>query len=617
LVKLTDTIFRDAHQSLIATRLRSRDMLPVTERLDQVGFFSLEVWGGATFDACIRYLNEDPWERLRNLKKAMPNTPMQMLLRGQNLVGYRNYPDDIVEKFVITAAKNGVDIFRVFDALNDVRNMELAIKVAKKEGAHVQGCICYTTSPVHTIDGFVRTFEELASLGCDSLCIKDMAGIITPTMAEELVRKTKRSINLPLDLHSHCTAGLAPTSYFKAAEAGCDILDTALSPFGGGTSQPATEAIVAMLKGTPYDTGLDIQLLHEIAQDLLKLRDKYGHILDPISLRVDANVLRYQIPGGMMSNLVSQLKEQNALERFNDVLAETPRVRKELGYPPLVTPTSQIVGTQAVLNVVLGERYKMVPKEVRDYVKGLYGRTPAPVDPEIQRKVIGDEEPIKVRPGDLIEPEWEMRKAEAEKLGITISDENVITYALYPAVAPRFLKGEASEEALTPPKGEGAPAGAFMDIVGARQYRISMGGKTFDVMVEELEKKRPGPGTTRTVKVLRSGGTKRATAPDEPVGEGAKKKMPVATTIVERVRDGEGDKAATRPQGTVISPMQGLILKVLVKPGDEVKAGGVVAILEAMKMENEITTNIEGKVREVFVEPGQIVQGGSKICLIR
>ena len=456
------------------------------------------------------------------------------------------------------------------------------------------------------------TFEELAALGCDSLCIKDMAGIITPTNAAELVKRTKKRLKLPLDLHSHCTGGLAPTSYFKAAEAGCDILDTAMSPFGSGTSQPATEAIVAMLKGTPYDTHLNLEVLHDIAQDLLKLREKYGHILDPISLRVDASVLRYQIPGGMMSNLVSQLKEQNALDRFNDVLDETPKVRKELGYPPLVTPTSQIVGTQAVLNVVLGERYKLIPKEVKDYVKGLYGRTPAPIDPEIQKKVIGDEKPITVRPGDLIEHEWERRKAELEEMGIETTDENIITYALYPAIAPKFLKGEAREESLSPPTKVAMPQ---VEVAGAKQYRISVGNKTFDVLVEEMEKKGTRPKARKRIKkVSRPAKPVTDAKPREAADDTKKKKMPAATTIIERVSD---DKAGTRPQGTVISPMQGMILKVLVKPGDKVKAGAVVAILEAMKMENEITTNIEGKVREVFVEPGQNVQGGAKICLIR
>src|SRR5512136_3120734 len=401
-VKLTDTVLRDAHQSLLATRMRTRDMLPIAEMMDQVGFFSLEMWGGATFDACIRFLNEDPWERLRALKKAVPETPMQMLLRGQNLVGYRHYADDVVDKFVEKAAKNGVDIFRIFDAVNDIRNMERSIKAAKLASAHVQGGISYTISPVHTIGQFSDFAVRLAELGCDSICIKDMAGLITPQNAYDLVSAIKKEISLPVNLHTHCTSGMAQMSYFFATQAGVDILDTAISPLSGGSSQPSTESLVASLQGTPYETGLDLELLTEIKRYFEKIMEIYAPVFNPISARLDTNVLVYQVPGGMLSNLVSQLVEQKALDKYDEVLVEIPKVRKDLGYPPLVTPTSQIVGTQAVLNVILGKRYASVTTEVKEYCLGYYGRTPAPVDPELRKKIIGKEAPIECRPADLL-----------------------------------------------------------------------------------------------------------------------------------------------------------------------------------------------------------------------
>lgn len=453
-VKITETILRDAHQSLLATRMRTRDMLEVVEQLDQIGYFSLEMWGGATFDSCIRYLNEDPWQRLRDIKKGLSNTYAQMLLRGQNLVGYRHYSDDVVEKFVTKSYQNGIDVFRIFDAVNDIRNMEFSIKVAKKLGAHVQGTVCYTISPVHTVEKYVELAKQLQELECDSICIKDMAGLLSPNAATQIINSMKKEISVPISLHCHCTSGMAPMSYMAACEAGVDILDTALSPLAWGTSQPPTETVVAALKGTPYDTGLDLEAFEEVVKYFKGLRDKYRGILDPISEQIDTNVLIYQIPGGMLSNLVSQLKEQNALDKYETVLEEMPKVREELGYPPLVTPTSQIVGTQAVLNVLMGERYKVIPKEVKDYVRGLYGRPPAPISPEIIGKVIGDEEPIHCRPADLLKPEYEKRKKEAEEMGIAKSEEDILTYILYPAIAPKFLKGEMEEEALavvTPP----------------------------------------------------------------------------------------------------------------------------------------------------------------------
>lgn len=440
-VRITDTTFRDAHQSLIATRMRTDTMLPIAEKMDQVGFFSLEAWGGATFDVAIRYLAEDPWERIRQLKKHVKNTPLQMLLRGQNVVGYRNYPDDVVEKFIEKAAENGIDIFRVFDALNDVRNMEVAIKTVKKNGRHAQGTISYTISPFHTVEYFVKFAMKLAELDCDSICVKDMAGMLAPQPAFELISALKKKVGLPVHLHSHSTSGMAMMTYFHACEAGVDILDTAFSPLAWGTSQPPVESVVAALKGTPYDTCLDSELLNEIAQYFRELREKYYDplkLVDPKSERVDPSIIVHQIPGGMFSNLLEQLREQKASDKLGEVLEEVPKVRKELGYPPLVTPTSQLVGIQAVLNVISGKRYSIVPKEIKDYVKGLYGRPPAPIDEKIRKKIIGDEEPITCRPADLLEPMLD--KIPDDVKPYIESDEDRLTYVLFPQTALEFFK---------------------------------------------------------------------------------------------------------------------------------------------------------------------------------
>ncbi len=453
-VKITDTTFRDAHQSLMATRMRTESMLPIAEKIDEVGFFSLEVWGGATFDVCIRYLREDPWERIRLLKKHVRKTPLQMLLRGQNIVGYRNYSDDVVKKFVEKAAENGVDIFRIFDALNDTRNLETAIKTARKVGAHVQGTICYTLSPVHTIQHYLEVAQRLAELDCDSICVKDMAGMLAPKGAYELITALKKKIGLPVHLHCHSTSGMALMTYLRACDAGVDIIDTAFSPLGWGTSQPPVETVVAALKDTSYDPGFDMRLLVEIAEYFKGLREKYYdplRLIDPISERVDPSILIHQIPGGMFSNLISQLKEQNALARLKEVLEEVPKVRKELGYPPLVTPTSQLVGTQAVFNVLSGERYSVVPKEVKDYVRGLYGKPPAPIDKKVKRKIIGEEEPITCRPADLLKSELEAIPEQTRK--IIESEEDTLTYALFPKAALEFfqkrkLKREEEKSAM-------------------------------------------------------------------------------------------------------------------------------------------------------------------------
>lgn len=545
-----------------------RDMVPIIEKMDQIGFFSLEVWGGATFDSCIRYLNEDPWERIRTFKKHMKETPTQMLLRGQNLVGYKHYSDDIVEKFVEKSAANGVDIFRVFDALNDLRNMELSIKVAKRVGAHVQGAICYTTSPVHTIEAFVAMAKELESLECDSLCIKDMAGLISPKAAYDLIRALKKEISIPINLHSHCTSGMAPASYYAACEAGVDILDTAMSPFAWGTSQPPTESTAAGLIGTPHDTGIDPEAFADITPFFKEVRKKYEGILDPISEAVDTNVLLYQIPGGMLSNLVSQLKEQNALDRYEEVLKETPMVRADLGYPPLVTPTSQIIGIQAVMNVLVGERYKVVPKEVKDYVRGLYGKPPGEIRPEIMSKIIGEEKPITCRPADLLEPQYALMKKEAEKLGIANKVEDILTYALYPAVAPKFLKCELVEEPLKPPRGEvveekGIPT----------EFMVEVDGESYNVRVE------PRGGF---IEIEEHGSA--------PTGE---------------------------VDGGILAPMQGMILKVKVGVGQAVKKGDIVAVLEAMKMQNDVPATHDGIVKEIFVSEGTNVSPGTVLMVVK
>ncbi|MBN2358338.1 MAG: pyruvate carboxylase subunit B [Deltaproteobacteria bacterium] len=436
-LRICDTSFRDAHQSLLATRLRLEDMLPIAGAIDSVGFAAVEMWGGATFDSAMRFLNENPWNRVRRLKQAMPSTPFQMLLRGQNVVGYKHYPDDVLERFVACARAAGIEIFRIFDALNDLRNMEAAIRFVKQVGGHAQGALSYTISPVHTIAKYVELARQLKDLGADSIAIKDMAGMIAPYDAYELVKELKAKTDLPVQFHTHSTSGMGTSSALKAIEAGVDIVDTAISSLAGMTSQPATEPIVAALAKTPRDTRLALGKLAEIADYFAFVRRKYQSFESGID-RVDVRVLQYQIPGGMLSNLVSQLKQQGAAEHYEAVLREVPRVREELGYPPLVTPTSQIIGTQATMNVVLGQRYKVVSEEVKNYVRGYYGRPPAPIDPTIQKLIIGDEKPITCRPADLLEPGLE--KARQELGGLARSEEDVVSYALFPQVARKFLE---------------------------------------------------------------------------------------------------------------------------------------------------------------------------------
>ena len=443
-VKIVDTCLRDGHQSLIATRLKTKDIIEIAQILDKAGYYALEVWGGATFDACLRFLNEDPWERLRLIRKACPNTKLQMLFRGQNILGYRHYSDELVEKFVQKSLENGINIIRVFDALNDLRNLKSAVdatnKYKKQYNGHCQIALSYTTSPVHTIDYFVNLAKEIEKMGADSICIKDMAGVLLPNDAYELITRIKQVVHLPLELHTHCTGGVAEMTMQKAIEAGVDIVDTALSPFSGGTSQPSTESLVYALEGTKYDPHLDLDVLKKAAEKLTAIKDNFIQegLLNPKALTVNPSILKYQVPGGMLSNLMSQLKAQNAMDKYEEVLKEIPNVRKDLGYPPLVTPLSQMVGTQSVMNVLFGERYKSCPKEIHDYLKGFYGKAPAPVNEDVRRKIIGDAEVIDYRPADKIAPEFQMMKEKYHD--ICESDEDVLSCALFENVAVSFLE---------------------------------------------------------------------------------------------------------------------------------------------------------------------------------
>ncbi len=445
-IKITETVLRDAHQSLLATRMSTADMLPILSTMDKVGFFSAEVWGGATFDTCLRFLNEDPWERLRTIRREMPNTKLQMLFRGQNMLGYRHYADDVLEYFVQKSVANGIDIIRIFDALNDIRNLDSAVKAAKKEGAHAQIAISYTLGDVFTDEYYVDYAKQIESIGADSICIKDMAALLTPYRTETLVKAIKKAVKIPVDIHTHYTSGLASMCLLKGIEAGADIVDTAMSPLALGTSHAPTESIVAALQGTPYDTGLDLKLLTEIRDYFMTLRKKYidSGLLDPKMLATDANALIYQVPGGMLSNLLSQLKQAGKEDQLEDVLKEVPKVRADSGMPPLVTPTSQIVGTQAVFNIITGERYKMVTKEFKGLVRGEYGKTPVPIDPEFQKKICKDEPIITCRPADNIEPELEkLRKECAEWME---QEEDVLSYAMFDKVATKFFENRRNQK---------------------------------------------------------------------------------------------------------------------------------------------------------------------------
>ncbi|MCK4474567.1 pyruvate carboxylase subunit B [Candidatus Bathyarchaeota archaeon] len=481
MVQITELVFRDAHQSVLATRMRTEDMLPITKTIDQIGFFALEIWGGATFDVCLRYLAEDPWERLKRLKEHMPNTPMMMLERAMNIVAYRNFPDDIVQRFIEYAHRDGVDYFRIFDALNDLRNMKVPIETVKKVGAHAQGSLCYVISPVHTVEYYVENFKKLEAMGCDSLCIKDMAGIISPSKAYEIIRGCKEEgVKAPLCLHSHTTSGMTMLSYMKACEAGVDILDCAMSPISGGAGHPPTESVVAALRDTPYDTGYNLELLMECRRYFLKVWDKYRHLHKEKAMQVDPSVIVHQIPGGMLSNLILQLEEFGATDKYYEVLDETHRVQKDLGWPPLVTPTSQIVGVQAVMNVLFG-RYKRVLEETKNYVRGMYGRPPGEISEKIYKTILGQnwwDKVINCRPADMLEPMYKRCRDELEHLGLLRKEEDALSYAMFPKEAKKFLKGEAKPEFTSselPLEGE----------IRGRRFKVSIDGEEYEVTIRK------------------------------------------------------------------------------------------------------------------------------------
>jgi len=589
-LKITELVLRDAHQSLLATRMRLDYMLPIAKKIDDAGYWSIESWGGATFDSCIRYLGEDPWERIRALKKAMPNTPQQMLLRGQNLLGYRHYADDVVEKFVERAHKNGVDVFRIFDAMNDVRNLETAIKAAVKVGAHAQGTISYTVSPVHTLDMWLTLAKQLEELGCHSICIKDMAGLLKPYDAEELIKALKETVSIPIAMQCHATTGLSTATYQKAIDAGIDMLDTAVSSMSMTYGHSATETIAAIVEGTERDTGLDLNHLEEIAAYFRDVRKKYAAFEGSLK-GVDGRILLAQVPGGMLTNMENQLKEQGAADKLNEVLLEIPRVREDLGFIPLVTPTSQIVGTQAVLNVLTGERYKTITKETAGVLKGEYGSTPAPMNKELQERVLDGSEAITCRPADIIKTELETLEAELSKLaqeqGLTLADEqidDVLTYALFPQIGLKFIKNRNNPDAFEPvPSADDsankAPEKSAANNKGvkAEQYSVKVDGKVYDVVVAQ------------------GGELKEVTLKDS-------EHIPQSASVA----SGE----------TLNAPLAGNIFKIKVKPGQVVNEGDVVIIMEAMKMETEVRAMHTGTIAELLVSEGDSVSTGDAMIAL-
>lgn len=588
-LKLTELVLRDAHQSLLATRMRLDDMLPIAEKLDDMGYWSMESWGGATFDACIRYLGEDPWERIRELKKVMPKTPQQMLLRGQNLLGYRHYADDVVRRFVERAKHNGVDVFRIFDAMNDVRNLETAIKATKEVEGHAQGTLSYTVSPVHTLEKWLDMAKELEALGCDSICIKDMAGLLRPEPAFELISALKKTVDVPIAMQCHATTGLSTATYQKAIDAGIDMLDTAISSMSMTYGHSATETIVAMTEGTARDTGLNLEDLTDIASYFREVRKKYVQFEGSLK-GVDARILVAQVPGGMLTNMENQLREQGATDKFDEVLEEIPRVREDLGFIPLVTPTSQIVGTQAVLNVLSGERYKSISKETRGVLRGEYGATAAPVNKELQQRVLDGEQPITCRPADLIDDELnkltQELKTKAKEDGIALAKneiDDVLTYALFPQIGLKFLKNRGNPDAFEPaPTGEsvksesGSPTSSSTNESGVTEvYDVRVDGRTF------------------TVEVAPTGQITSAT----PTATQAKKSQP---TELKEVK----------------APLAGNVFKVQVEQGQSVKAGDVLIILEAMKMETDIKAEHDGTVASLTTKEGASVNVGDVLLTL-
>jgi oxaloacetate decarboxylase (Na+ extruding) subunit alpha len=579
-LKVTELVLRDAHQSLLATRMRTEDMLPIGEKLDKVGFFSLEMWGGATFDSCLRFLDEDPWERARKLKKVMPNTPFQMLLRGQNCVGYRHYADDIVERFVKKSVDVGINIFRIFDALNDLRNIETAINTVKKCGETVEGCISYTVSPFHSTELYIKMARQLVDMGSDIICIKDMAGLLTPEVTGNLIREIKNSVDAPVHLHTHATTGLVGMNLQAAIDAGVDMVDTAISSLSMGTGHYATECIVAAQKGLPRDTGLDLNLLEEISSYFREVRKNYAEFESNFK-GVDINILKSQIPGGMISNMENQLKEQNAIDKLEDVLLEVPRVRKDMGYPPLVTPTSQIIGSQATLNVLTGERYKLITKETRECVLGKYGKLPAPLDPDLLAKVEKDGEIIDCRPADLLKPEWDQVVKDCK--GKCTTEEDMLSYALFPKVALEFFKNReqgfpSKKETTTPAPAAQPKAKLATPIAGSGTYTVNVNGQLFSVQVS-----------------LGGGG-----APQQNLSTPAPAVQTVPST-----------------NGTsVTSPLPGSVFSLKVAVGDQVSEGDVVIIMESMKMETEIHATASGTINSIQVQEGQKINTGDSLLVI-
>ncbi len=599
MVQLHDQTLRDAHQSVLATRLRTEDMLPICDKMDQVGFDSMEIWGGATFDACIRYLDEDPWERLNKLSDALPNTRTQMLERAMNIVAYKNYPDDVVKKFIHYAYKNGCDSFRIFDALNDLRNMKVPIEQAKKEGAHVQGSLCYTISPIHTVEKYVEKFKELEKMGCDSLCIKDMAGMISPPRAYDIIKGCKEAgIDIPIDLHSHNTSGMTGMAYMKAIDAGVDVIDTSFSTLTGATGQPPTESVTAALQGTEHDTGYDMDLLMEIRDYFGDIWNKYRHLHREQALRIDPSVTVHQIPGGMLSNLVNQLEKQGAADKYEEVLKEVPKVREEFGHPPLVTPSSQVVGVQAVMNVKFG-RYEKITNDTKQYFRGMYGRPPGEISEEMYEKILGpdwEDEVIDERPASLLEPEFEKNKDFLEDKGLLNKPEDVLTYTIYPDIGLKFLKGEVeaefySEDLPLETKDNGEEKKASRKVSYPWEGKVQINGQKYDVLMKSADKVQVN-GKTYDVSVLYPEGGQ-----PEPSGGSE-----------------EEQEEMSGEEMQINSPMLGTILELKVNPGDSVSAGEPVAILEAMKMENDVSAPDDGKIKDIHVNKGQDVEEGDLIA---
>ena len=582
---ITEVVLRDGHQSILATRLRLEDMLPIAATLDEVGYWSIESWGGATFDSCIRYLGEDPWERIRALKKAMPNTKQQMLFRGQNILGYRHYADDVVEKFVERAHVNGIDVFRIFDAMNDVRNLQTSIKAAVKVGAHAQGTLSYTESPVHTLEGWLTMAKQLEDMGAHSLCIKDMSGLLKPYDAAELVTKLKETVSLPIALHCHATTGLSVATQMKAIDSGVDVIDTSISSMSMTYGHSPTETIASIVEGSARDSGLNVEKMAEVAAYFREVREKYAEFEGSLK-GVDARILTAQVPGGMLTNMENQLKEQGAADKFDEVLTEIPKVRKDLGYIPLVTPTSQIVGTQAVLNVLTGERYKSVTKETAGVLKGEYGATAAEVDSALQERILEGSEAITCRPADLLDPEVDKLSDELQALAkekkISLAEEtidDVLTYALFPQIGLKFLENRDNPSAFEPIPTKATASSAKVTkestSTAPENYAVSVDGKVYDVVVA------PG-GSIESV--------------TQPAGDDAIKQS-----------------ASISAEETLNAPLAGNIFKVLVNEGDHVEAGDVVIIMEAMKMETEIRAVTSGQIVSLFTREGDAVAVGDAL----